>query len=153
MSACQPSWKPAGPSCHESLLAPFPLPILAKAKKLLYQTISTYRQMMNYPPEVPLFCVVHRLRTPRKPTQENGRLTDPAGPLVLQGIGRGENPAEANDRPCPLSNMRPTQPGASPDHYDSYTRLSEKSLHLKWSSHPPFEDRRICFPLPSDSIS
>ena len=108
---------------------------------------------MNYPLVVPLLCVVHRLLMQRKPTQENCGLIDPAGPSVLQGIERGENPAETNDRPCPLSNMRPTQLGASPDHYHQYTRLSEPPLHLKWSSHPLFEDRRICFPLPLDSIS
>ena len=153
MSACELSWKPAGPCSRESLLAPFPLLVLAKAKRLLHQTISTYRLMMNYPPAVPLSCVVHRLRTPWKPTQGKGRLAGPAGLSVLQDIGRGENPAEASGRPCSLSNTRPTRSGASPDRYRPCIRLSEPPLHLKWSSLPSFEDRRICFPLPLDSIS
>ena len=67
-SVCGPSWKPAGPTNRESLLAPFLFPILARAKKPLYRTISTYRQMMNYPPAVPLSHAVHHLQMPRKPT-------------------------------------------------------------------------------------
>ena len=108
---------------------------------------------MNYPPAVPLSCVAHHLRTPQKLIQEKGRLTGPAGPSVSQNIGLGENPAEANDHPWPLGNMRLIQPGASPNHYHPYSCLSEPPLHLKWCSHPPFGDHRICFPLPLDSIS
>ena len=152
-SACELCWKPTGPCSRKSLLAPFPLPVLVKAKRLLHHTISTYRLTMNYPPAVPLSCVVHHLRMPWKPTQEKGRLNGPAGLSILQYIGRGENPAEARGRPCPLSNTRLTRPGASPDHYRPCIRLSEPPLHLKWSSLPPFEDRRICFPLPLGSIS
>ena len=152
-SACELSWKPVGPCSWESLLAPFPLPFLAKAKRLLHQTISTYRLTMNYPPAVPLSCVVHHLRTPWKPTQEKDRLAGPVGLLVLKDIGSGENPAEARGRPCQLNSTLPTQPGASPDRYRPCIRLSEPNLHLKWSSLPPFKDRRICFPLPLDIIS
>ena len=151
--ACELSWKPAGQCSRESLLAPFPLPVLGKAKRLLHQTISTYRLTMNYPPAVPFSCVVHHLRTPRKPTQEKDRLAGPTGLSVLQDIGRGENPAEANGRLCRLNNTRPTRPGASPDRYHPCIRLSEPPLHLQWSSLPLFEDRRICFALPLDNIS
>ena len=108
---------------------------------------------MSYPPAVPLSCVAHHLQTPQKLIQEKGRLAGPADPSVSQGIGCGENPTEANDHLWPLDNMPPTQPGASPNRYRPYIRLSEPPLHLKWCSHLPSGDHRICFPLPLDSIS
>ena len=51
---------------------------------------------------------VHHPPTPRRPTQEKGRLTGLTGPSELQGIGHGGNLAKTNNRPCPLSNMCPT---------------------------------------------
>ena len=103
---------------------------------------------MNYPPAVLLSCVIHHLRTPMKPTQEKGHLVGPVGLSILQDIRHEENPAKARDRPFPLSNTRPTRPGASPDRYRPCIRLSEPSLHLKWSSLPSFEDRRYAFHSP-----
>ena len=81
--------------------------------------------MMSYHPAVPPSRAVHHPRTPRRPTQEKGRLTGPAGPSVLQGIGHGCNPEKTNNRPCPLSNMCLTQPGATQGQFLPYT-------------HPPF---------------
>ena len=74
-SACEPSWKPAGPNDYESLLAPFLLPVPAMAKRQLHRMISTSRQMMSYHLAVPPSLVVHHPQTPRRPTQEKGRLT------------------------------------------------------------------------------
>ena len=95
-SVCGPSWKPAEPSNHESLLAHSLLPVSARAKGSLHQTISTYWQMMNYPPTVLLSRAVHHLRTPQKPTPEKGHLASPAGPSVSQGVECEENLAGAN---------------------------------------------------------
>ena len=52
-STCEPNWKPAGPNDRESLLAPFLLPVPAKANRQLHQMISTSRKMMSYHPAVP----------------------------------------------------------------------------------------------------
>ena len=108
---------------------------------------------MSYPLAAPSFCSDHHLRMPRKTILENGRPADPAGPSASQGVEHGENPVETNDHPCPLNNMFPTQPGASPGQCQPYTHLLGSPLHLKWSFHPPFGDRRTCFLLPLVSIS
>ena len=148
MSACEPSWKPAEPNNLESLLIPFLLPVQTRAKRQLHRMISTSRKMMRYHPVVPPSRAVHHLRTLRKPTQEKGRLTGPAGPSVLQGIGHGGNLAKTNNRPCPLNNMCPTQPGASQGQFQPYTHLSGPPPLLKWYLHPPSGDRRTCFSPP-----
>ena len=148
MSACEPSWKPAGPNDRESLLAPFLLPVQARAKRQLYWMISTSRQMMSYHPAVLPARAVHHPRTPWKPTQEKGRPAGPAYPSVFQGIGHGGNPSKTNNRPCPLNNMWPTQPGASQGQFHPYTHLSEPASLLKWYLHPPSGDHRINSPPP-----
>ena len=141
MSAFESSWWPTGPSDSKSLLAPFLLPVPARAKRQLYQTISTSRQMTSYP------LVVSPSRAVHHP------LAGPVGPSVLQGIGCGDNPAKTDNHPCPLNNMYPTQPWASQGQFQPYTFFSGSPLSLKWSSRPPFEDRKTCFPLPLVSIS
>ena len=92
--------------------------------------------MMSYHPAVPPSHAVHHPRTPRRPTQEKGRLTCPIGSLVSQGIGHGGNPAKSNNRPCPLINMCSTQPGASQGQFQPYTHLLGPPPLLKWYCTP-----------------
>ena len=152
-SVCEPSWRPAGPSNHESQPAHFLLPVPAKEKRLLRRTISTYHPMMSYPPAAPRSHAVHHLRTPRKPIQEKGLVANLAGPSVSQGIGCRENPAGTNDHPRQLTNMLPTKLETSPGQYQPCTRLSGPSPHREQFLPPPFGDHRTCFPIPLDSIS
>ena len=124
MSACEPSWKPAGLGSHGNLLAHSLLPVPAKVKKSLRRTMLIYRKIMSYPPKIPRSRAVHHPRTPRKPTREKGHLVDPTGPSVSQGVGCGGNPAGTNDRQHQLTNMCLTKLGASPHQCHPCTRLT-----------------------------
>ena len=108
---------------------------------------------MSYPLAVPRSRAVHHPRTPRKPTREKGHLTDPASPLVSQGVGCGGNPAGTNDRQHQFTDMCLTRPGASPYQRHPCTRPSGLPLHRRCLFPPPFGDHRTCSPLPLDSIS
>ena len=131
MSACEPSWKPAGPGSLGNLPARSLLPVPAKVKRLLRRTMLIYRRMMSYPPAVLCSRAVHHPRTPWKPTREKGHLADPTSPSVTQGVDCGGNPAGTNDRQHQLTNMCLTRPKASPHKCRPCTRLNGPPPCLK----------------------
>ena len=152
-NTCEPSWTPAGSANHESISPHSLLPVPKKAKRSLRLTILIYLPMMSYPPAAPRSLADHHLQTSWKPILEKGRLVDPTSLPVSRSVGRGENLAETNNRPCHLTNMYPTELRATPGHYKPCTNLSGLPPRHKQFLPPPFGDHRTGIPLLLVSIS
>ena len=123
-----------------------------KARRSLYLTTLTYRQMTNYLPAALRSHGVHHPRTPWKPNPEKGPLVDPVDPSVSHSAGYGEKPTGTGANRSQLMNMRPSYPGASPYRYHPCTLPSGLLPPHTCFYPPPSEDHNTCSPLPSVSI-
>ena len=150
MSVCEPGWRSARPRNHGEIPRHFLHLISTKARRMMYPTTLTYRQMTSYLPTALRSHDVHHPRTLRKPSLEKDPLVNPADPPVPRNAGYGEKPAGTDASQSQL--MCLNDPRVSPHRYHPCTLPSGLVQPHTCFSPPPFQDHITCSPLPSVNI-